>query len=169
MYPRMRDPETVFNAAVAAEQVIRAYCGWHVAPVLDEVLVLDGNGERRILLPSRRVVEVDSVSIDDDELDTESYRWSESGWLTRVGGYWPDRERSIRVSIKHGFDQADDVLGVARAVQARAEMSPTGNVISQRAGTQAVSFASSGGAVASLPLLGQEKDTLAPYKLNWGP
>lgn len=169
MYPRMRNPEKVFDSALAAEQVIRSFCGWHVTPVIDDVLTLDGNGQRRILLPSRKVVDIASVTVDGDELGKASYRWSESGWLTRVDGRWPDRERSIVVTLKHGFEQADDVLGVAQALQARAEMSPTGNVISQRAGTQAVNFASSDGAVASLPLLAQEKAALGPYKLNWGP
>lgn len=169
MYPRMREPNAVFDAAVAAEQVIRAYCGWHVAPVLSEELVLDGNGGRRLLLPSRRVVDIESVTVEGETLDASEYQWSESGWITRSRGVWPHRERAVAVKLQHGFDQVDDVAGVARSIQSRAEMSPAGNVISQRAGTQAVSFASSGGAVASLPLMEQEKALLAPYKLNWGP
>src|SRR5699024_12271535 len=50
-----------FGAAdlvAAATQAIRDYCGWHVAPVEEETLALDGTGTDTLLLPSRLVVDV---------------------------------------------------------------------------------------------------------------
>ena len=39
----------------AAEGAVRRYCGWHIAPVATETLVLDGTGTR-LALPSHLVL-----------------------------------------------------------------------------------------------------------------
>ena len=42
-----------------AESVVRAHCGWHIAPVREDVVVLDGQGAADVLLlPSLRVTAV---------------------------------------------------------------------------------------------------------------
>ncbi|MCW1249657.1 hypothetical protein ODZ83_05555 [Acaricomes phytoseiuli] len=149
----------------ATSGAIRAYCGWHIAPVVTETLTLDAFGGKKLLLPTKRIVDIHSVKVNERAVEC---RWSEDGWLTLPSGF-PDMERSVVVELKHGYEDSG-VLAVlaqvAASMKARAKLSPTGAVVNQRAGTQSVTFASSGGAVASLPLLDQEKVLLAPYKLS---
>lgn len=159
-----QSPET------AATQAIRDYCGWHVAPVITDTLTLDGTGTDTVLLPSRRVTAVESVTVDGHELAATAYEWSADGLLRRRHGCWPDRYRALTVELKHGFEDASVLSTVVASIVARIRMDPSGMLASQSAGTQRVSFggrlASGGGGVG---LLGTEKELLAPYKLNWGP
>lgn len=150
----------------AATQAIRDYCGWHVAPVIDATLTLDGTGTDTVLLPSRRVVDVTTVTVDGTSLPADAYEWSADGLLRRRDGCWPDRYRVITVELKHGFASSEVLSGVVESIVARARMDPTGALANQRAGTQSVGFASgaSGGG-----LMQSEKDRLEPYRLTWGP
>lgn len=167
MIPSLR---SAVNPAVtvddSAENAIRDYCGWHIAPVIQQSLVLDGNGQKKILLPSRKIVSVESAKVLGAPVE---FRFSEDGWLNVPSGI-PHAERCLEVTLTHGFEQTPPVVSqVASAMVARARMSPAGNIVNQRAGTQSVTFASNGGSVASFPLMDAEKELLAPYKLNWGP
>lgn len=152
----------------AVEQLIRDHCGWHVAPVLTETLVLDGNGTDRLLLPSRRVIDITEVAVNGETLDLDGFEWSQDGILWRRGGVWPDRYRIVKVTLEHGFSSVPVLAEIAAAVEARAAMDPTGALASQRAGTQAVSF-SAAASTAGRGLLASEQALLAPYKLTWGP
>lgn len=154
----------------AATQAIRDYCGWHVAPVIDATLTLDGTGTDTVLLPSRRVVDVTDVKIGDTSLDPSRFEWSADGLLRRRHGCWPDRYRILTVELKHGFDDSGALATVVESIVARIRMDPSGMLASQSAGTQRVTFggrqATGGGGVG---LLGTEKELLAPHKLTWGP
>ncbi|MBV7412296.1 hypothetical protein KRX56_06085 [Dermabacteraceae bacterium TAE3-ERU27] len=150
----------------AAAAAIRAYCGWHVAPVLTETLTLDGNGTDTILLPSRQVCDIHTVTVNGQALSADCYEWSAAGMLRRIGGVWPERFRCLEVTLRHGFEDAVEVAGIVEAYAARVRMDTSGAVSSQRAGTQYVSFGSGGG---GLGLMAKEREILAPYRLNWGP
>lgn len=150
----------------AATQLIRDWCGWHVAPVITSTITLDGTGTDTILLPSRRVVEVDSVKVDGVELDAHHFEWSADGLLRMRRGCWPDHYRSIEVTMLHGFQDVSALADVVASIVARVKVDPTGAVATQRAGTQAVSFFS--GAMGG-GLMQSEKERLAPYQLTWGP
>lgn len=153
-----------------ATQLIRDYCGWHVAPILEETITLDGNGTDRVLLPSRRVLDVSEVRIGDSVLGASAFEWSQDGILKRVGGVWPDSYRAIHVTLRHGYEDSGLLADLVRAISARAKADPTGMVASKRAGTQSVSFRSGNfGGGAGGGLLSTERDLLAPYKLTWGP
>lgn len=168
MIPSLRTAQaTTSTPEEAAENALRDYCGWHIAPVIQQTLVLDGNGQHKKLLPSRRIVSVESVKVEGEEVT--DYRFSQDGWLN-LARRTPPVERCLEVTFTHGFEETPPVLiHVMNAMVARARMSPAGNIVNQRAGTQSVTFATSGGAVLSLPLLESEKELLSPYKLNWGP
>jgi len=160
---------TVFGNAdpvEAATQAIRDYCGWHVAPVKEDTLTLDGTGTDTILLPSRLVVDVTRVQVRGEELPASSYEWSTIGALRRLNGVWPNSYRSIEVTLKHGFTDMSVLADVVQSISERVRLDPTGAVSTQRAGTQQVGFfaGQTGGG-----LLESEKDRLSPYKLNWGP
>ena len=164
--PSLRQ-QTSLDPNDAAEQVIRSYCGWHIAPLITEELVLDGNGERRMLLPTGQLIDVESLVI--DGVLVTDFGFSRDGWLELYSGVFPRKASSVSVVIEHGYDYVPALEHIVSSMVARAAMSPGGNVVSQRAGSQAVTFASAGGEVASLPLMAAEKELLAPYKLNWGP
>lgn len=134
---------------------------------MEQTLVLDGNGGRKILLPTGNLISVPRLIINDAEV-TE-FDFSASGWIELRSGVFPHRASCVEVTINHGFADAPVVEHLIQSMATRARMSPAGNIINQRAGSQSVTFASSGGEVASLPLLASEKELLAPYKLNWGP
>ncbi|MFJ5106772.1 MULTISPECIES: hypothetical protein [unclassified Glutamicibacter] len=151
----------------AATSAVRRYCGWHVTPVHSETLIVDGNGGEVLQLKSKHVVSVETVLVDGSPVDTD---WSEAGLLARSdGGCWPAKYRSISVTLTHGYESAGELGALIAGIASRAAMNPSGNVVSQRAGTQSVTYAASGGAVASIPLLATEMALLDTYKLNWGP
>lgn len=165
--PQLISPHKTLNPVDAASRAIRDYCGWHVAPVITQTLTLDGSGGRKLFLPTMHLTAVDDLRVEGELV--EGFRFSEAGWIALHGGVFPDFERSVQVTITHGFDYSDAVAQVVNGVVARARMAPTGNVVSQRAGTQSVTFATSGGEVTGFGLLRSEKELLAPYRLEWGP
>lgn len=96
----------------AATAAARAYCGWHVTPVLSETLLLDGPGNRSLFLPSLRVVSIEKVEEFDASLDLlelsapfdpaapwvtlvpGEYEWSTWGQVDVIGAFagatWPE-------------------------------------------------------------------------------
>ena len=70
-----------------AEAMVRAWCGWHIAPERDEVLTLDGPGGAHLTLPSLHVVDVASVVENGELLDPANglYTWSAAGIITKTG------------------------------------------------------------------------------------
>ena len=148
----------------AATRAIRNYCGWHVAPVIEETMILDGNGAEVLQLRSGKVVEVREVTVDGNPVEVE---WSEDGLLRlKGGGRWPKKYRAIEVDIMHGHEAAEDLAQLITGLQARAAMDPTGVITHQRAGTQGVNTSPTGGAIS---LLDREKAILDAYRLVWGP
>ncbi|UYL86861.1 head-to-tail adaptor [Gordonia phage RavenCo17] len=81
---------------------IRRYCGWHIAPVIeDAVVTLDHLGHRVLPLPTLHLIEVTSVE-DADGNEIGGYTWSDDGLLRRERG-WPQGYRSVRVTFSHGL------------------------------------------------------------------
>lgn len=106
---------------MVASGAIRSYCGWHVAPVETETLVLDGHGGTILDLPTLRLVSLEEVRVQGAVVaDPE---WSSDG---TVRGLWPDRWRSIEVTMRHGFDAPADLLGIVVDAAARAVNSELG-------------------------------------------
>lgn len=97
--------------AVAAA-VIREYCGWHIAPVIEQDLVLDGSGSVIQSLPSLLVLELTSATNDGAAV---SPLWSEKGWMRTRVGLWTAKERGVAVHLRHGFEACpENIKAVAR-------------------------------------------------------
>lgn len=160
------DGFTVGTPEQAATQAIRDYCGWHVAPVITDTLILDGTGTDTVLLPSRRVVAVDSVKLDGILLEATAFEWSADGLLRRKHGSWPESYRSLEVTLQHGFEDMTALADIGASIMARIKIDPTGALANQRAGTQSVGFVAG---AAGGGLMTSEKERLAPYRLTWGP
>lgn len=171
------------TAKQAALGAIRAYCGWHVAPKVTEELICDGEGRPALQLPTGHVSEVHKVEIKTgaEWSDvTGKVDWSAAGVLVfpRRGGcagpeaVFPDRPRSVRVSLTHGYtaEEVPQIASVLSAVSERAAVSalrPT----RQRAGPFTVEYGqrADGSNLAGLALMAHERAILRPYKLIWGP
>jgi len=134
-------PLSTEDATARAEAEVRAYCGWHIAPVReDDELTLDGPGSQTLVLPSLRVTDIASVTEDGLPVDESAYVWSQSGIIRRSsstawpwGPVWTDVPRGLVVVLTHGYEEMPlDVLAVIERVAARAvEVSGASQVLSQ--------------------------------------
>lgn len=116
-------------AGAAVERVwaaVRSYCGWHVAPVRSETVVVDGDGCRILQVPSLRVVDVSEVREDGVRLERSAFMWSGDGSLKKRVGVWSREWRGVEVDLEHGFDDAADLDGVVLQVALRAVIAPAG-------------------------------------------
>lgn len=150
--------------------MVRKYCGWHIAPVIEETLTLDGPGSSALLLPSGRVVEVLRVTEDGEAIDPATLGVSAAGVLRKPrGSRWTDELGGVTVTLSHGHEQHDDLAALVSQIAARAAITGSG-ALSETAGPFAIRRGTSGGGgeVAGIPLLHLEKQLLAPYRLNWG-
>lgn len=153
----------------AANRAIRAYCGWHVAPVIPETLTLDGSGGKTLLLQSLRVIELERVTSDGVDV-TERVQVSERAGMLEIDGEWSNRLGGIKVELRHGFT-AEEVPDIATLILNVAKRAGSGQslIASQSVNGASVSYLTAGGAPLSVPLLQIEKDALEPYRLTWGP
>lgn len=172
------DPRVPVLLAGASAGIRRA-CGWHVAPVVDETVTLDGPGSDVLMLRTGRLVAVDAVvdggevltdgtDVLDGDLTSSAFFWSGDGWVRRVSGRFTSRERGVSVSIRHGWDLADvpDVQAIVSQVVAVALSSPMG-ATREQAGTVSVSWATtSPGVAGGLALLERDWAMLAPFMLG---
>ena len=149
---------------IAAEAAVRRYCGWHVAPVIVEDLILDGSGTSTLFLRTLRLDYVESVSVSGVPLDLADLEWSENGYL-RKSGVWPDRLRSVQVRVAHGFDSADDVAAIVQAIAARATASP-GGIVREQIGARSISLSmTAAGVSGGVVLMDHERAMLDKYRL----
>lgn len=153
---------SVTDPRAAAAAAIRAYCGWHVAPVITETIIRDGNGRSTLVLPSRKIVNVLSVKIDGTDV-TSSVRWSEAGMLEGV--CFPHRFRAVEVTLEHGFKNADAVIGVMETAAKRFSSDP--RIRSQAVDGASVTYFGASAGLSHL-LTGDEKAALEPYRITWG-
>lgn len=157
--------------SLQATAAIRAYCGWHVAPVITEELVLDTPCALTMLLPTMRLVNVISATIDGVDV-LPDLEWSSAGMITNVNGF-SKKFRGLTINIEHGFEIEDTPLvGLIASLTARAKLAPSGVVSQGRTVgpfNEQMTFATvSGGGTPGLTLLESEKAQLAPYRLTWG-
>lgn len=109
----------------AAGQLIRDFCGWHIAPSVKVVNKQVEVGARGlIILPTMYVTSVDSVIVDGRTLvpppadgqvpvaggPLPEYDWDETGVITRRHPGWPLRPRAT-VSYTHGYPQLPPEVG----------------------------------------------------------
>ncbi len=175
-----------------AEAMVRAYCGWHVAPVRRETWIIDHTDARVLTLPTLRLKDVISVT-DRRGWDgvTElvpalpsAYEWSEAGMLTLhtcadwdwdVTRYSFTREpygwrrggfRALVVDVEHGFDAAPfDLAGIVQAMATRAVANPSG-VTREQVGPFAYTYSGSSSTESlALAILPSERSVLDHYKL----
>ena len=107
---RLEDNDETARMLVAALAAARRYCGWHVTPVRDDVLTVDGPGRSVLSLPSLQLLEITALVEDGDTLDVLDLRWSRpKGQVYKDNGcWWTGDWNAIEVSMTHGFETAPD-------------------------------------------------------------
>lgn len=108
-----------------------------VSLVIDDVVTLDGDGSRVLLLPAAPVVDVTSVKIDGEDV-TDHVQWSQAGVL-RHPRRWPARLRAVKVTYTHGHDPVPDEIQEAVLAMAIYLSTVTPGVSSMQVGGQTVS------------------------------
>lgn len=102
----------------AALVTARRYCGWAVTPVItDDAITLDGPGSRILLLPTRKLVALTSVSENGSPLSLVSLSATPGGppgvtsrpaaVRKSSGGWWGRTYQSIDVVMTHGYTEAE--------------------------------------------------------------
>lgn len=161
--PANADPSV--DDLAAAEAAVRKYCGWHIAPVIIEDLVLDGTGTGSLFIKSLRVVGIHAAEVDGTVLDPATLEWSEAGYV-RTSGVWPDKLRSVRLTVEHGFEEVPDVAQTIRDIAARAAASP-GGVVREQAGGVSIGFSlTAPGVSGGVVLMDHERRMLDQYRIG---
>ncbi|WPH57638.1 hypothetical protein [Mycobacterium phage WXIN] len=110
------DPETARLLAASLDRV-RRFCGWHVSPVQSNTESLDGEGWPYFVLPTRKVVDIVSITEDGNAVDLTTVRQKtdEPGVIYKRDAYWCGE---IEIEYTHGYtaDEAaafrDEVLAL---------------------------------------------------------
>lgn len=158
------DPR-VDDSVRGVSNAIRRYCGWHITPVKDDTVTLDGPGGHELTLPTMRIVGLTSITQLGTLVESDKYDWSELGEVDLLHGCWSSRYRSIVAAFSHGYEHASDVERVALAIASRELSSPSGTTREQ-AGQVSVSYAiSAPGVSGGLAVLGTEYATLDTYRI----
>jgi hypothetical protein len=124
-------------AWAAANAAVRAYCGWHVAPVVTETVTLDGSGTNLMFLPTLHLV--DLVSIVNDGETVEDPEWSAVGV---VRGTWTTKFRGVVATMEHGHTVCPpEILAVLTEI---ATSDLPGSATSLASGPYKVGFGSTG-------------------------
>lgn len=115
----------------AACEAVRNYCGWHIAPVVNQTLTLDGSGATVQMLPTLRLSSVDEV-LEDGVTQTVTYaNYSQHGYLFRSDP-WTCNRNGLIVTITHGYDACPPaILSLLREAAQRGDgsaMSQVGQV-----------------------------------------
>ena len=160
--PANADPQENLTAAEAA---VRAYCGWHIAPVITEEVVLDGSGTSTLFVQTLRLKNIIAAEASGTVLDPAALEWSEAGFI-RAQGIWPDRLRSVKLTVEHGFDAAPDVAAIIRAIAERASASP-GGVVREQLGGRSISLSMvAPGVSGGVVLMDHERRMLDRYRVS---
>ena len=105
------DPETqrMLDAALAAA---RREVGWHVSPVINETINMDGPGGYLLRLPTMKIVDLTEIVNDGTTVDLSTVTVSaQVGWrISLTQGCWSWKDAAITVTLDHGFtaDEAPD-------------------------------------------------------------
>lgn len=87
---------------------IRDYCGWHIAPAVDETLIVDGSGGTVQQLPTLRLNSVTSITENGTALEADRFEWSADGSIRRCAGYWTPRYRGVVAVVNHGYAEVPE-------------------------------------------------------------
>lgn len=103
------DDNAAQEAIDAALAAARRYCGWHVSPVREDVLEVDGTGGRVLSLPTLNLISVLEVTENGYTIDVSGLDVSRrKGTIEKYPyGCWTSRSGGITVTMTHGFTEVE--------------------------------------------------------------
>lgn len=151
--------------------IARRECGWHVSPVTQVTLVLDGPDSRILSLPSRKVTSLTSVTEKGSALNVADLVWSAGGppglmdrpvsVRKKNRGWWSDEYQSITVVAVSGYTEveaADWRQAVLSMVDQMAALGSTGradsDLVSKKVDDVTYTYGSPYAAMAQESILG---------------
>lgn len=140
----------------AAVVTVQNAAKWHIAPEIEDTIVLDVQCLEPVLrLPTRHLVSVDEIRDADSDtvLAAATYRVSapDIGQVRKKFGYWPGGYGRVEVDFTHGFeDVPKDLLGVLAQAAVMSRRDQTAK--SQTAGPFSVAFDIAFGSTDTNPL-----------------
>lgn len=150
---------------------VRGYTGQTFDLVVDDEVLLAGNGSTVLLLPELPVLEVTELIEDPRDVATElvdetGFEWSPDGIIRRIdGGVFRRRFRWYAITYDHGFEATpEDVLGVVLRVAARGLENPLG-LRSETIGRYSYTVS---GENAGIGLYAPDRRELDPYVVPGG-
>lgn len=170
----LQSPTTIDPLALAA---MVAYCGWDpTTPVVDEQILLDGNGTLSMFLPSLYVTAVTAVAVTLPDGSTYAAQigtgldvsWSVGGeltWLsTALGGVgcWPEGNQNIAVTYSGGYPAIPDDLQAALDSLTTRMPKVTSGLTQAKIGTASMTYAA---ALAQGGLLSVEQWVFDKYRI----
>lgn len=153
-----------WDAAVAA---VRAYCRWHVAPVITETQAALVHG-RTVTLRSLRVLEVTGVTIAGSALSVGGWMLSPESptlFLAHTPGacrpfWWPDMPTRADVEMSHGYDELpQEIVAICQEAASRGV---TGSLFAQ---VGQVRYGGSGTTPGSASFMLSQQAVLDRYRL----
>ena len=125
------------TALAYASAWVRAYCGWHIAPSIDDTVTLDTYGGRYLLLPTLHLTELGDVTLTDPDaivVEPDHLTWSQVGLVALTCGTWPDGLATVTVDMTHGYDSAPDALAAVVVAVTKRLPAQFANVTAETAG-----------------------------------
>jgi hypothetical protein len=119
-----------------ASGLVRATCGWHLAPRITQTVTVDGSGADTVALPTLHLIDLLAVTDNGTPVDLEQVEWSTAGFLICRNRCWTRRLRGVRAEILHGHTRTPaEVRAVVVAIVERALPRSAGRgVVSERTG-----------------------------------
>ncbi|MGY4859511.1 hypothetical protein [Cryobacterium sp. AP23] len=140
----------------------RGAVGHPVSRVSDDVVLLDGDGSRALLLPAAPVIGTTAVEI--DGVPITDYRTSAARGILRRPAGWPDDLGNVQVTYSHGYDQVPGDIEDAVLEQAELQYKVLAGVQQASLGAQSVTF----GVQASVGVTQRWAECVARYQLKDG-
>lgn len=144
----------------AVSAVIRAYCRWHVAPVLECTWQGDADG-RLIQLPAMNATSVHSVQVGGKPA---GHTWRQSGLIRLDTPVIDDWGQRCQVEYSAGID-GEQLAAVVSQLAVNALVAPAG-VMREQAGDVSITYNQTAvGISGGIRLLASDKALLDPYRL----
>lgn len=133
--------------------------GYPFAFISDDVIVLCGDGSKRLLLPGIPVIGDPVVTIDGEPVAVRVNR--AAGILRRADGQaWPNDFDNVKVTYSHGHTMIPRGVQDAILEQAEALLVSTPGVAARQAGSESITFLSS----ATVGVTQRWVDTVRTYE-----
>lgn len=151
---------------------IRRMCGWHVSPAMRDERVLDFEGGPILVLPTLRLIEVESLTVHGHEFDVDKLGVSRNGEiaLNRHMGAAPlgSGFGAVRVEMVHGFHphEAPELAQIVQQVVSNALASPLGATVERSANLSVTWAQTAPGVSGGISLLERDMAMIRQYALG---